>query len=104
MASILTLSIPIPHPDTMCSRTMPSFTKKWHFPQFSTRLTFTHLSSTFSKIARHPSKVDPHTKKSSIKTSMISSRKSANIIIIHLWKVAVALHSPNDKRKFHKDM
>ena len=33
-----------------------------------------------------------------MKTSKLSPRKSENIAFMHRWKVAGALHSPNDMR------
>lgn len=72
-----------------------SFTMKWHFSLFSMMLTFTHRSNTFSKLTKQILKFDPHTGKSSMKTSMISSRKSTKIASMHIWKVAGSLHSSN---------
>src|SRR4051812_2175376 len=43
ISSTLALSPSIPLPDTLCPRTMPSLTIKWHFSQFRTRLVKEHV-------------------------------------------------------------
>src|SRR3954463_13500476 len=86
----------------MCPNTIPCRTMKWHFSQLRTRFTLTHRLSTSSRFAKHASKLPPQTEKSSIKTSIIPSRKSANIAIMHLWKVAGALQSPKGIRLHYK--
>src|SRR3954467_14083776 len=102
MISILALSTSIPLSDTMCPSTIPCRTMKWHFSQLRTRFTLTHRLSTNSRFSKHVSKLPPQTEKSSIKTSIIPSRKSANIAIMHLWKVAGALcHTPIFDLRYH---
>ena len=53
----------------------------------------------FSKIAKQFSKDASKIEKSSIKTSIDFSTMSAKIAIIHLWKVAGALHNPNGMQR-----
>ena len=76
-------------------KTILSFTMKWHFSQYSTKLQSSHLLRTSDKLVKHRSNESPTTEKSSIKTSIVSSTMSENIYIIHLWKVAGALHNTN---------
>ena len=98
MTSILALSTFKPLPETICPSTTPSLTMKWDFSQLSTSRFRTHTSSIFVRRARQLSKSFPKMKKSSLKTSKLSPIKSEKIAIMHHWKVAEALHSPNGMR------
>ncbi|GKB93717.1 hypothetical protein Tco_0979854 [Tanacetum coccineum] len=99
---IFALSTSIPEPETLWPRTIPSFTMKWHFSQFNTRLVSSHLFSIFSRFLRQWSKELPKTEKSSMNTSMLSSISSWKMVFIQRWKVTGALHSPNGIRLYAK--
>src|SRR5215216_5637626 len=94
IASTLALSTSIPLSEILWPKTIPSLTIKWHFSQFKTRFVCLHLCKTQSRLLKRSSKDFPYTEKSSIKTSTIFSQKLENIAVIHLSKVAVALHKP----------
>ena len=93
ITSTLARSTFIPAAETLCPRTIPSLTIKYHFSQLRTRFFPSHLANTLHKLLTHDVKSDPYTEKSSIKTSMKSSIISVKIDIIHLWKIAGALQS-----------
>ncbi|GJU62577.1 hypothetical protein Tco_1244412 [Tanacetum coccineum] len=95
IASIIALSTSIPEPKTLWPRTIPSFTMKWHFSQFNTRLVYSYLFSIFSRFVRQWSKELPKTEKSSMNTSMLSSFSSWKMVVIQRWKVVGALHNLN---------
>ncbi|GJR34693.1 putative ribonuclease H-like domain-containing protein [Tanacetum coccineum] len=79
---------------------MPSFTIKWHFSQFRTKLVSSQCFSILSKWERHDEKESPKTEKSSIKTSIVSSIISWKMAILHFWNVPGALHKPNGIRRY----
>ncbi|GJV83730.1 hypothetical protein Tco_1523628 [Tanacetum coccineum] len=89
----------IPDLEILCPRTMPSFTMKWLFSQFRTKLVSSHRFNILSKWDRHVEKESPKTEKSSINTSIVFSIMSWKIAIIHRWNVPGALHSPKGMRR-----
>ncbi|GJY06150.1 hypothetical protein Tco_0373204 [Tanacetum coccineum] len=78
---------------------MPSFTIKWHFSQFGTKLVSSHHLSILSKWERHEENESPKIEKSSMKTSIVSSIMSWKMAIMHLWNVPGALHKPKCMRR-----
>ncbi|GKD16906.1 hypothetical protein Tco_1206064 [Tanacetum coccineum] len=102
IASNFNLLTSIPKTETLWPRTIPSFTMKWHFSQFNTRLVYSHLFSIFSRFLRQWSKELLKTEKSSKNTSMLSSISSWKMAVIQRWKVAGALHNPNGIRLYAK--
>lgn len=57
------LSTSIPLSNTRCLRTFHYLTITWHFFQFNIKLTFTHISGTFSRLYKQSPKLDPYTEK-----------------------------------------
>ena len=93
IALIFALSTSIPLAQIRCLSTMPSYTIKWHFSQFRTRLVSSHLISTDLRFSRQLSKEFPNIEKSSMNTSIVFSTISENMAIIQGWNVPGALHS-----------
>ena len=52
ITSIFARSTSIPAADTLCPRTIPSFTMKWHFSQFRTRFFSSHIANTLRRLSR----------------------------------------------------
>src|ERR1043165_8073095 len=102
ITSIFTLSTSIPLEDILWPRTIPSVTMKLHFSQFKTKFVSTHLFKTVFKFSKHKSNDAPKTEKSSIKTSIVFSIKSANMACMHLWNVVGALHKLKGIRLYAK--
>lgn len=61
---------------------------------------FQHLCQNFA--SNNQKNLQRQKKKSSIKNSMISSMRSWKIVGMHLWKVAGALHNPNNIPRYAK--
>ncbi|GKD57502.1 hypothetical protein Tco_1290889 [Tanacetum coccineum] len=99
ITSTLALSTSIPNIEILCPRTMPSFTVKWHFSQFRTKLVSLHRLSILSKWERHEEKESPKIEKLSMKTSIVSSIMSWKMAIMHLWNMPGALHKPKGIRR-----
>nr|GEW08670.1 hypothetical protein [Tanacetum cinerariifolium] len=102
IALIFALSTSIPEPETLWPKTIPSFTMKWQFSQFNSRLVSSHLFSIFYGFLRQWSKELPKMKKSSMNTFMLSSISSWKMAIIQQCKGAGALHNPNGIRLYVK--
>ncbi|GJW99736.1 hypothetical protein Tco_0183650 [Tanacetum coccineum] len=58
---------------------MPSFTIKWLFSQFRTKLVSSHRFNIFSKWDRHVEKESPKNEKSSINTSIVFSKWDSQV-------------------------
>lgn len=96
MTSILAGSNSNPSFEIRCLRTLSSFTMKWHFFQFNTKILFSRLCKNIPRLSKDFWNDPPNTEKLSMKISMECSMRSENMVILHLLKVVGALHNPND--------
>lgn len=86
ITSNFSLSTSIPLLEIRCPNTIPCFSMKLHFSQFSTKFKSSHLLSTQAKWSKRRSKESPMIDKSSMDISIVSSPMSENIDIIQHWK------------------